>query len=55
LWFCEKCNAKLYEEYFTLTDIANQFQSVFKKFYNDKNLRTCKSCGHEMEPPPVIA
>jgi 3-hydroxyanthranilate 3,4-dioxygenase len=55
LWFCDKCNSKLYEEYFTLTDITNQFQSVFKKFYGDQKLRTCNSCGHEMMPPPVIA
>ena len=55
MWFCEKCNTKLYDEYFTLTDITSQFQSVFTKFYNSKDLRTCKSCGHVMEPPPVIA
>lgn len=55
LWFCEKCNTKLHEEYFMLTDIANQFQAVFKKYYNDKNLCTCKSCGHIMEAPPVIS
>lgn len=54
LWFCEKCNEKLYEEYFTLTDIQSQFQGVFAKFYGDESLRTCKSCGHVMEPPPVI-
>jgi 3-hydroxyanthranilate 3,4-dioxygenase len=55
LWFCEKCNSKLYEEYFSLTDITNQFQTVFKKFYGDQLLRTCKACNHVMEPPPVIA
>lgn len=55
LWFCENCNEKLYEEYFTLKDIATQFQEVFKKFYGDEHLRTCKSCGHIMQPPPVIA
>lgn len=55
LWFCEKCNNKLYEEYFMLTDIANQFQAVFKKFYNDKDLCTCKNCNHIMEAPPVIS
>ncbi|MBK6833380.1 MAG: 3-hydroxyanthranilate 3,4-dioxygenase [Bacteroidetes bacterium] len=55
LWFCEKCNNKLYEEYFMLTDIANQFQAVFKKYYNDKDLCTCKSCGHIMEAPPVVS
>ncbi|MBN8691832.1 MAG: 3-hydroxyanthranilate 3,4-dioxygenase [Bacteroidetes bacterium] len=55
MWFCEKCNEKLYDEYFTLTDITNQFQAVFEKFYNSKDLRTCKKCGHVMEPPPVIS
>lgn len=55
LWFCEKCNTKLYEEYFKLTDITTQFQSVFQKFYGSKELCTCKSCGHQMEAPPVIA
>jgi 3-hydroxyanthranilate 3,4-dioxygenase len=55
MWFCEKCNTKLYEEYFELTDIATQFQAIFAKFYNSKDFRTCKQCGHVMEPPPVIA
>lgn len=51
LWFCEKCNNKLYEEYFRLTDIATQFQTVFARFYGSAELRTCKKCGHTMEPP----
>ncbi|MES2681276.1 MAG: 3-hydroxyanthranilate 3,4-dioxygenase [Bacteroidota bacterium] len=55
LWFCEKCNSKLHEVYFNLTDIQSQFQTEFKKFYNDQSLRTCKSCGTVMEPPPVIS
>ena len=55
LWFCEKCNHKLHESYFQLTDIQSQFQETFKIFYESKELRTCKNCGHVMEPPPVIA
>ena len=51
LWFCEKCNTKLYEEYFVLTNIEQQFQTVFAKYYGNKELRTCKNCGHVMEPP----
>jgi 3-hydroxyanthranilate 3,4-dioxygenase len=51
LWFCEKCNNKLYEEYFDLTDIQSQFQGVFAKFYGSEDLRTCKKCGHVMQPP----
>jgi len=55
LWFCENCNNKLHEVYFELTDITTQFQGEFKKFYGDKDLRTCKKCGTVMEPPPVVS
>lgn len=51
MWFCENCNHQLYEEKFVLDDIATQFQGIFKKFYDSKESRTCKSCGHIMEPP----
>lgn len=51
LWFCEKCNNKLYEEYFKLTNIMTQFQDVFNRFYGSEELRTCKKCGTVMEPP----
>ncbi|HEY4798122.1 MAG TPA: 3-hydroxyanthranilate 3,4-dioxygenase, partial [Bacteroidia bacterium] len=40
LWFCEKCNDKLYEEYFKLTNIMTQFQDVFARFYGSKDHRT---------------
>lgn len=55
LWFCEKCNHPLHEAYFMLTDITSQFQTEFKRFYENKELRTCKKCGTVMEPPPVIS
>ncbi|MBL7902965.1 MAG: 3-hydroxyanthranilate 3,4-dioxygenase [Bacteroidia bacterium] len=55
LWFCEKCNNKLHEVYFNLENIQTQFQTEFKKFYGDEKLRTCKSCGAVMEPPPVVS
>ena len=51
LWFCEKCNHKLHEVYFTLSDITTQFQGEFKRFYESSELRTCKQCGAVMEPP----
>lgn len=54
MWFCENCNEKLYEEYFTLTDIQNQFQGVFAKFYGSEELRTCKKCNHIMQPPEPV-
>lgn len=55
LWFCENCNHKLFEAYFTLEDITTQLQVVFKQFYSDDELRTCKKCGEKMEPPPTIS
>ena len=54
LWFCEKCNHKLYEEYFPLSNIMTQFQEVFARFYGSEELRTCKNCGTVMEPPVSV-
>jgi len=52
LWFCERCNAKVYEEYFHLRDIEQDFFRVFETFYRDDALRTCKACGH-LNPRPT--
>lgn len=46
MWFCEACNQKLYEEFFHLVDIENQFHAVFENFYLSSERRTCKACGH---------
>ena len=52
LWFCENCNHKLYEVYFELTDIEEDFLPHFKQFYNSQELRTCDNCGTVMEADP---
>jgi 3-hydroxyanthranilate 3,4-dioxygenase len=49
LWFCEKCNNKLHETYFPLTNIEKDFLPRFREFYGSESLRTCGSCGHVME------
>ncbi|CAN5199372.1 3-hydroxyanthranilate 3,4-dioxygenase [soil metagenome] len=51
LWFCERCNHKLYEEYFELESIENDFPPVFQRFYASEANRTCPSCGH-LNPRP---
>ena len=51
IWFCERCNHKLYEEFFHLRDIEQDFFSVFETFYRSGELRTCKACGH-LNPRP---
>jgi 3-hydroxyanthranilate 3,4-dioxygenase len=54
MWFCEKCNEPLYDKKFKLTNIMTQFQETFTYFYGNENLRTCKKCGHMMEPPILV-
>ena len=51
LWFCENCNEKVYEEYFHLHDIEQDFPPVFDRFYSSQEHRTCKACGH-LNPAP---
>lgn len=48
LWFCENCNHKLYEAYFTLEDIEKDFLKHFEHFYSSEKLRTCSNCGTVM-------
>ena len=43
LWFCERCNHKLYEEFFTLHNIETDFPAVFDRFYGSLDARTCKA------------
>lgn len=52
LWFCENCNHKLYEVYFELKDIEEDFLPHFKHFYNSEELRTCANCGTLMNADP---
>ena len=52
MWFSDKENALLYEEYFHLTNIEKDFLPVFKKFYNNEKLRTCPVSGEIMEVDP---
>lgn len=49
LWFCDNCNQKLHESYFTLENIEKDFLPRFREFYASKELRTCTNCGTEME------
>ena len=51
-WYCERCEALLYEEQFELLDIESQFPPVFERFYGRVTHRTCKQCGSIMERPP---
>lgn len=52
MWYCERCNHKLYEEFFPLQDIEHDFPKVFDRFYGSKVLRTCAACGL-LNPAPA--
>jgi 3-hydroxyanthranilate 3,4-dioxygenase len=52
LWFCERCNHTLYEEFFTLGNVETDFPPVFDRFYGSIKARTCKGCGH-VNPAPA--
>ena len=49
MWFSDKENALLYEEYFHLKNIEKDFLPVFKRFYQSEKLRTCPVSGEIME------
>ncbi len=51
MWFCQNCNHKVYEEYFQLDDIEQDFPPVFNRFYASIPHRTCSSCG-QVHPAP---
>lgn len=55
IWYCEKCQHILHEEYFVLTDIVTQLPLAMNNFYNNRDLRTCKKCGTIMDPPVLPA
>lgn len=52
MWFCERCNHKLYEEYFHLHNIETDFPPVFDRFYASTEHRSCTQCGH-LNPAPA--
>ena len=50
-WYCDKCNALLYEKYIPLTDIVAQLPPLFEDFWEDEDGRTCKECNAYLEKP----
>lgn len=51
MWFCESCDALLYEEEVGVKDIVTQLPPLMERFYSSIENRTCKKCGQVMEPP----
>ena len=51
MWFCVSCNHQLFEEFFHLNDIEQDFFRIFEVFYRSDELRTCTQCG-TLNPRP---
>jgi len=45
-WYCEKCDAKLYELSGAEEDILVDLKNVNEQFNADESQRTCKACGY---------
>lgn len=50
-WYCEQCGNLLHEEKLNVKDIVKDLPMVMNRFYDSSDLRSCKKCGHVMEPP----
>ena len=50
MWFCERCDNKLYEEYLHVADIVKDLPPVFERFYGNVDARTCDKCGAVLSP-----
>jgi 3-hydroxyanthranilate 3,4-dioxygenase len=50
MWFCERCGARLHEQFLHVGDIVTDLPPVLARFADDEQLRTCGSCGH-VSPP----
>lgn len=53
-WYCEKCNNKLHEFQFDLTNIVTELTPLFDKYYSNVEFRTCKKYLAVMDPPKTV-
>jgi len=53
LWFCERCDARLYQVTMHVADIEQELKAAIEAFDSSETLRTCRACGHvQPERPP---
>jgi 3-hydroxyanthranilate 3,4-dioxygenase len=51
-WYCERCDAKLYELRRDAEDLLAELKQVAQEFNASKALRTCNPCGY-VQPVPT--
>ena len=48
-WYCQNCGTFLHEETFVVSDYrADPVSQAYKRFFENEQARTCKSCGTVM-------
>ena len=53
-WFCDRCDALVYETTMHVADIERELRSAIERFDASVALRTCTACGYvQPEKPPV--
>ena len=54
-WYCAKCDSFLHEETFTVRDYAEDpVSKTYRRFFDNEEYRTCKSCGAVMPVPAAF-
>jgi 3-hydroxyanthranilate 3,4-dioxygenase len=45
LWYCDRCDHRLYSEYLQITNIETQLPPVFERFWSNPEHTVCRHCG----------
>lgn len=45
LWYCDRCEHRLYSEYLQVTNIETQLPPVFERFWSNPEHTACSHCG----------
>lgn len=51
-WYCQNCGSKVHEATFECTDLGTQIKAAVNEFKEDKEKRTCGSCGELCDVAP---
>lgn len=51
LFYCENCNALVYDQAFDCKDIVQHFRQSMEDFWADEKRSTCDSCGKRVTKP----
>jgi 3-hydroxyanthranilate 3,4-dioxygenase len=48
LWYCDRCDARLYSEYLQIAHIETQLPPVFERFWSNPEHTVCRTCGSSL-------